>query len=65
MDEEMWLENALYPWLDSDCMADETHCDHWEPEDACGDHMIHCMGCEAVYDGQEHDWICPECECPW
>lgn len=24
MDEELALERNLYPWLDSDCMADET-----------------------------------------
>lgn len=67
MDEEMWLEHALFPWLDSDCMAVESEQCDWEEPIDCANHgdLVGCLGCDASYDGEECGWECPFCGCPW
>lgn len=37
MDEDLILENALFPWLETDVMADETYSDWVEFEEEVSD----------------------------
>lgn len=55
MDEDLMLENALFPWLETDCMSDETvgFMDDPAPLET---YCTHCL--EPI---DEYDCECPSC----
>ena len=57
--EDTAMEDAIYPWLASDCMSD---CEEMEFSEGCGSDGFTCNGCGGEYDeGCGDGEFCDDC----